>query len=183
VLLVGTVPGVIAGSAIRVELLPGSRAFEIVIAAVLIPLGSWLTVHVPPDGESVWLPLSVPVIVASALVVGTVGGIYGIGGGSILAPILIGAGRSPRDVAPATLLSTLLTSIVGVVAFVLLSTHHHGSIAPDWGIGVALGAGGLVGSYLGAWIQPRLPDQLIRRILGVLVAAIGARYAQLATRS
>jgi uncharacterized protein len=183
VLLVGTIPGVIAGSVIRVELLPGPRGFEIVIAAVLIPLGSWLAVHVPSDGESAWLPLSVPLIVGAALVVGAVGGIYGIGGGSILAPILIGAGRSPRDVAPATLLSTFLTSIVGVATFVFLSTQHHGTIAPAWGTGIALGVGGLLGSYLGALIQPRLPDQLIRRVLGLLVAAIGARYAQLAARS
>jgi len=183
ILLVGTVPGVIVGSVIRVELLPGPRAFEIVIAVVLIPLGSWLTAHVPPNGESTWLPLSAPLVVVTALVVGAVGGIYGIGGGSILAPILIGAGRSPRDVAPATLLSTFLTSIIGVATFVILSTQHHGAIAPDWGIGVALGVGGLCGSYLGALIQPRLPDQLIRRVLGVLVAAIGARYAQLAARS
>jgi hypothetical protein len=119
-------------------------------------------------------------IVGTALVVGTVGGIYGIGGGSILAPILVGAGRSPKDVAPATLLSTFLTSIIGVVTFVVLSTGHHSAIAPDWGIGVALGAGGLVGSYVGALLQPHLPDQLIRRILGLLVTAIGARYAQLA---
>ena len=38
--LIGSIPGVIAGSVIRVELLPGPRAFEIVIAAVLIPPGS-----------------------------------------------------------------------------------------------------------------------------------------------
>jgi uncharacterized protein len=180
VLLIGTLPGVIAGSAIRVELLPGPRAFEIVIAAVLIPLGSWLALHIQPNGESTWLPLSTPMVIGTALVVGVVGGIYGIGGGSILAPLLIGAGRSPKEVAPATLLSTFLTSIVGVGTFVLLSTQHHGAIAPDWGIGVALGAGGLLGSYLGALTQPYLPDQLIRRVLGLTVTAIGARYAQLA---
>ena len=42
VLLIGTVPGVIAGSIIRVSLLPGARVFEVVIAAVLIPLSGWL---------------------------------------------------------------------------------------------------------------------------------------------
>ena len=63
---------------------------------------------------------------------GTVGDIYGIGRGSILAPILVGAGRSPKDVAPATLISTFLTSIIGVVTFVALSTQRHGAIAPDW---------------------------------------------------
>jgi hypothetical protein len=39
VLIAGTVPGVIAGSVIRVELLPGPRVFDWVVAAVLVPLG------------------------------------------------------------------------------------------------------------------------------------------------
>jgi uncharacterized protein len=41
-LLAGTLPGVIAGSVIRVYLLPGPVVFDFVIAAVLIPLGIWL---------------------------------------------------------------------------------------------------------------------------------------------
>ena len=43
VLIAGTVPGVIAGSVIRVEVLPGPRVFAMVVAAVLVPLGIWLT--------------------------------------------------------------------------------------------------------------------------------------------
>ena len=39
VLMAGTLPGVIAGSVIRVELLPGPRVFDVVVAAVLLPLG------------------------------------------------------------------------------------------------------------------------------------------------
>jgi ubiquinone/menaquinone biosynthesis C-methylase UbiE len=42
--------------------------------------------------------------------------------------------------------------------------------------GIALGAGGLAGANTGARLQSRLPDVLIRRVLGVLVIAIGARY-------
>ena len=42
VLLAGTIPGVIAGSVVHVELLPGTRAFDAVIAIVLVPLGAWL---------------------------------------------------------------------------------------------------------------------------------------------
>ena len=34
----------------------------------------------------------------------------------------------------------------------------------------------LVGAYTGARIQKRLPEALIRRMVGVLVIAIGARY-------
>jgi uncharacterized protein len=69
-----------------------------------------------------------------------------------------------------------VTSVAGVVTFTILSIHQHGPVAPAWPTGIALGVGGLAGAYSGARIQPRLPDALIRRLLGILVIAIGARY-------
>ena len=180
-LVLGTLPGVITGSIIRVELLPSATSFDVVIAVVLIPLGTWLLVARKPDGEGRWAArLSGPALVVVAALVGCVGGIYGIGGGAILAPILIGSGRPPAEVAPATLASTFVTSVAGVVTFLLLSTHHHGSIAPDWGVGIALGIGGLLGGYTGARLQPHMPESVIRRLLGLLVLAIGIHYAWLA---
>jgi len=178
-LIAGTLPGVIAGSVIRVELLPGPRVFDLVVAAVLVPLGIWLALTRPtrpqaPDRPARLIP--VPVLVILAAAVGCVGGIYGIGGGSILAPILIGSGRHPAEVAPAALAATFVTSVAGVITFSILSIHQHGSVAPDWPTGIALGVGGLAGAYTGAAIQSRMPDVLIRRLVGVLVIAIGARY-------
>ena len=178
-LIAGTVPGVIAGSVIRVELLPGPRVFDLVVAAVLLPLGVWLALTRPTHPQESEHParlIPAPVLMVLAAAVGCVGGIYGIGGGSILAPILIGAGRRPAEVAPAALASTLVTSVAGVITFTILSLHHHGSIAPDWSTGIALGAGGLAGAYTGARIQSRLPEILIRRLVGILVIAIGTRY-------
>ena len=178
-LITGTLPGVIAGSVIRVELLPGPRVFDLVIAAVLTPLGIWLALTRPPrppDPDRPARLIPVPILVILAAAVGCVGGIYGIGGGSILAPILIGSGRSPAEVAPAALASTFVTSVAGVITFTILSIHQHGSVAPDWPTGIALGVGGLVGAYTGARIQSRVPDALIRRLVGILVVAIGARY-------
>jgi len=116
------------------------------------------------------------VLIVLAAAVGCVGGIYGIGGGSILAPILIGTGRRPQQVAPAALASTFVTSVAGVITFTVLSIRGPGSVAPDWPTGIALGVGGLAGAYTGARIQSRLPDALIRRLVGILVIAIGARY-------
>jgi uncharacterized membrane protein YfcA len=176
-LVLGTLPGVIVGSIIRVELLPGALAFDVVIAIVLVPLGAWLLAdrRLPSGVHFSTLTLGV-----TAAIVGCVGGIYGIGGGSILAPILIGSGRSAAEVAPATLASTFVASVAGVVTFFLLSTRHHGPIAPDWGVGIALGIGGLLGGYTGARLQPRLPESAIRHLLGLLVLAIGIRYAWLA---
>jgi uncharacterized protein len=177
-LIAGTLPGVIAGSVIRVELLPGPRVFDVLVSGVLLPLGIWLVLTRPDSGRRARPRrlIPAPALVVLAGLVGCIGGIYGIGGGSILSPVLIGSGRPAAEVAPATLASTFATSVAGVVTFTILSVHQRGAIAPAWATGVALGIGGLTGAYTGARIQGRLPEALIRRMVGVLVIAIGARY-------
>jgi uncharacterized membrane protein YfcA len=176
-LVAGTLPGVVVGAAVRVELLSGPDAFLLVVAAVLIPLGAWLLVARPRRRWSAtlrpgWLTVA-------AFVVGVVGGIYGIGGGSILAPILLGLGFAAVEVAPAALVATFLTSIAGLATFGALSLHGDGS-APDWIVGLSLGAGGLAGSYAGAALQPHLPERGLRRLAGLLAVAIGLRYVAVA---
>jgi uncharacterized protein len=120
--------------------------------------------------------IPVPVLIVLAVAVGCVGGIYGIGGGSILAPVLVGSGRKPSEVAPATLASTFVTSVAGVITFTILAINAHVHAAPDWPTGIALGVGGLAGAYTGARAQSRLPELLIRRVMAALVVAIGIRY-------
>ena len=176
-LLAGTLPGVIAGSIIRVYVLPGPVVFDLVVAAVLIPLGAWLALaQVTPARTTRRARLPRGVIGLIAAVAGCVGGIYGIGGGSILSPILVADGQPAALVAPAALSSTFLTSVAGVVTFSILSVHHHGSVAPDWPTGIALGAGGLAGGYIGARLHARMPEKLIRRLLAIVVVAIGIRF-------
>ncbi len=179
-LIAGTLPGVIAGALIRVQLLAGGHGFQLVAAGVLLPLGLWLAVgsrRLPPEPRTttprvrhgIWL---------LSLLVGTVGGIYGIGGGSILAPILLALGYSAYEVAPATLAATFLTSIAGIVTYQLLQIAHGGAIAPDWALGAFLGAGGFAGSYLGARLQRHLPDRTLRRLLGLIACLVAVRYVQ-----
>jgi uncharacterized membrane protein YfcA len=174
--VLGTLPGMVAGAAIRAELLSGSEAFLVVIAAVLVPLGAWLAFAAPAAPAAALDRDRRRPILVLALAVGTVGGIYGIGGGSILGPILVGLGYSVREVAPAALTATFLTSAAGVATFALLSLGG-GDVAPDWTLGIAIGLGGLAGAYLGARLQSRLPEALLRRGLGLLALGLGLRYA------
>jgi hypothetical protein len=179
ILICGTLPGVVAGSVIRVQLIPGPHVFDLVVGSVLTPLGIWVALSRPRRGdrsEVVRRLIPAPVLVLLSAAVGCVGGIYGIGGGSILAPILIGTGRQPSEVAPAALAATFVTSVAGVITFTILSVNEPAHVAPDWPTGIALGIGGLAGAYAGARIQSRLPDLMIRRVMGVLVLAIGIRY-------
>lgn len=115
-----------------------------------------------------------------ALGVGTVGGIYGIGGGSLLAPVLLAVGYSAYEVAPATLTATFITSAAGIATYQILQADHHGAIAPKWTLGLCLGAGGFLGSYCGARLQRRLPETTLRRLLGLIACLVALRYLQTA---
>jgi uncharacterized protein len=119
---------------------------------------------------------------ALSLAVGTIGGIYGVGGGSMLAPILLAVGYSAYEVAPATLAATFLSSIGGIVTYQVLQATHGGTIAPDWALGAFLGAGGFLGSYLGARLQSRLPERALRRLLGLIACLVAVRYIQTAAQ-
>jgi uncharacterized protein len=182
-LLIGTLPGVVIGAVIRVFAIPGQHAFKLVIAAVLLPLGLWLcTQALRPARRRSARPLANRTITGLALAVGVVGGIYGIGGGSLLGPILVGRGHPIGQVAPAALTSTFLTSIVGAITYTLIGLAEDGDIAPDWGLGLLCGLGGLIGGYLGARLQPRLPETALRLLLGVLATALAVLYLAQAVR-
>lgn len=181
-LLAGTLPGVIIGAVLRVFAVPGPRVFRLIVAALLLPLGIWLCVRATrtaqPAGDDRGgsADLSDRAVTALALAVGVVGGIYGIGGGSILGPILVGRGRPVATVAPAALASTFVTSVTGAITYGLLALVATGDIAPDWTVGVACGLGGLVGGYAGARLQPRLPETGLRLLLGALAIALALLY-------
>ncbi|MFC8700057.1 TSUP family transporter [Streptomyces parvus] len=178
-LVLGTVPGVVVGAVIRVFAVPGPSVFRLLIAVLLLPLGGWLCLRTLRRASRT-APAREPssrAVTRLAMAVGVAGGIYGIGGGSLLGPILVGRGMPVAKVAPAALAATFVTSVVGAGTYALLSLSVTGDIAPYWSLGLACGLGGLCGGYLGARLQPRLPETALRVLLGVLALGVGGLYA------
>jgi hypothetical protein len=178
-----TLSGVVLGALIRVYLVPGVALFRLVGAGVLLPLGLWLWWRDPTrQPEPTNGSLSARTISALALLVGVVGGVYGIGGGSLLGPILVSAGCPVAVVAPAALASTFLTSLVGVATDAVLALTSAEPIAPAWILGLACGLGGLRGGYLGARVQPKLPERALRRLLAGTAVGLAVTYVIQALR-
>jgi hypothetical protein len=121
--------------------------------------------------------LSTPRLASLSLIVGMIGGVYGIGGGAIMAPFLISFFGLPiYTAAGASLMATFVTSAAGVTFYQLLAPLYPGlAVGPDWLLGLLFGAGGMAGMYCGAMLQKHVPARTIKLILAaaILVPAIG----------
>jgi len=200
----GTLPGVVAGGLVRLRWLPDPGPFKLFVGCVLLYIGARLLVDgvrgrsaatAKPDSFLVevvdfsWRRIayrfegaehscSSPSIFLLSLAVGLVGGVYGIGGGAIIAPFFVAIYELPvHTVAGATLMGTFVTSIVGVLFYQLVAPWYgHLRVAPDWALGALFGVGGLVGMYLGARTQRLVPARRIKALLAAMILFVAVRY-------
>lgn len=117
-------------------------------------------------------------IFALSFIVGIVGGIYGIGGGSIIAPFFVTFfGLPVYTVAGAALMGTFVTSIAGVGFYQAIAPYYpQVSVAPDWLLGSLFGLGGMVGMYLGARCQKFVPAKAIKWMLAGIIVFTAIKY-------
>jgi uncharacterized membrane protein YfcA len=117
-------------------------------------------------------------IMSMSLVVGIIGGVYGIGGGAIVAPFFISFfGLPVYTVAGAALMGTFVTSVVGVLFYQLIAPlYPEMTIAPDWLLGFLFGLGGMAGMYCGARCQKFFPAKTIKWILAGCILLTAAKY-------
>jgi len=117
-------------------------------------------------------------ILILCFIVGILGGIYGIGGGSIIVPFLVTFFALPvYCIAGAALTGTFATSIAGVLFYHLLANYYPNiNISPDWALGGLFGLGGLIGMYLGARTQHLVPARAIKGILCFCTIFVAGKY-------
>ncbi len=202
--VLGTLPGVFVGALLRVIYFPDPRRFKIFAASVLAYIGlrmardvlrgagggqtkghgvveveewSWRRVAFRFQGVA----YSAPVwgVMLLCLIVGIVGGVYGIGGGAIVAPFFVSFfGLPVYAVAGAALMGTCVTSVAGVVFYQAIAPWYpHLSVAPDWGLGILFGLGGMAGMYVGARCQRFVPARVIKAGLVFVLLGTACKYA------
>jgi uncharacterized protein len=205
IIVVGTIPGVVFGSLARIYLLPDAHTFKLFMGCVLLYIGVRMVQKVlSPRGKKAASPggalrvtmrrfdagglvysyrgeeysISPATLFGLSAFIGIVGGAYGVGGGAIIAPILVSMyGLPVHTIAGATLTGTCLTSIVGVFFFAALGWGTgRTDLRPDYPLGSLLGVGGLLGHYVGTRIQKYLPARAIEIVLALVVTGTALRY-------
>ncbi len=109
-------------------------------------------------------------ILAVGLLAGILSGLLGIGGGLLLAPVLVMLGLSLKRAFGTALAVVAPVAAVGATA--------EGFVAPEhWVLwaAFALAIGGQLGVGLGSWLMRRIPDRPLRWIFVLLVWVAAAR--------
>ena len=165
-LTLGALPGVLLGS--RLAARTSAARLRIAFGAVILVTAIRL-LAAPPQaagGAGLWPP---PLNVLAGFLTGTLAGYVGIGGGTILVPILVlGQNVDQHTAQGISLLMILPVGIAGVVSY-----SRRGKIALP-GL-PALLAGGAAGALTGALLAHRTQAPTLTRLFAVLLLATAAQ--------
>jgi uncharacterized membrane protein YfcA len=109
---------------------------------------------------------------AIGFIIGFVGAIMGIGGGFLLVPMLIYFLRVPTATVIGT--SMVLTLVTMASATVMHAATNH---LVDVVLALILMVGGVIGAQFGARTGQKMRGERLRLLLGLLVFAVGCRFA------
>ncbi|OEY66714.1 sulfite exporter TauE/SafE family protein [Marinobacter sp. X15-166B] len=113
---------------------------------------------------------------ALGAVAGVLSGLFGIGGGLIIVPVLIftfGLQGVSAGVAAHLAIGTSLATIVFTSLSSIVSHHRRGGV--HWGIFRLMATGIVVGAVLGAWTASLLSGDMLKLIIGVFVIVVALR--------
>lgn len=116
--------------------------------------------------------ISVIPVWAIGLIMGFIGSIMGIGGGFLLVPMLVYLLRVPTATVIGT--SSVLTLVTMLAATVLHAATNH---QVDAVLAMFLMVGGSIGAQFGAQAGQQMRAERLRLLLGVLILAVGVRFA------
>lgn len=102
------------------------------------------------------------------LLMGSLSGLLGIGGGSLILPVVyLVYGRSMHVAIGTTLAAMVVGSLAGAV-------RHAAYGNMDWPMAVAMGIGAVIGaSLIGAPLAEALPSSVLSKLFGLLLCIIG----------
>lgn len=112
---------------------------------------------------------------ALGLTAGLLAGFFGVGGGILFVPTLVGLGLTQLDAEAASLLAILPTVVAGT-----WRQRRYGNVR--WGAALQLGVVSIAGVAVGVQIATALPEDVLRRLFALLLLGVAAQLAWRARR-
>ncbi|NMB78792.1 MAG: sulfite exporter TauE/SafE family protein [Methanomicrobiales archaeon] len=112
----------------------------------------------------------------TGIVAGTVSGLFGVGGGSIMTPVQIWlstAGGMDSSLATRLAFGTSLAVIIPTMISGALGHHKHGAV--DWQAAVPMGIAAVFGGLAGGFFATYLPGSLLRLFFAVFILIMAVR--------
>jgi len=113
---------------------------------------------------------AVAVAVSLGFCAGILAGLFGVGGGILFVPTLLGLGLGQLDAEATSLLAILPTVVAGT-----WRQHVYGNVR--WRAALLVGAASVVGVQAGVLIATALSEDLLRRLFALLVLGVAAQLA------
>jgi uncharacterized protein len=122
-------------------------------------------------------PRFVLVCIGTGLLAGVFSGLFGVGGGTVIVPLLVFLLRFDQRLASGTSLAAIVpTAAVGVVSYAV-----SGSVA--WLAALLLAIGAVAGAQIGSWLLSRLPMRVLRWcFVAFLLVVIASLFVVVPTR-
>ena len=119
------------------------------------------------------LPRSLPLAFGGGVVIGTMGGLIGLGGAEFRLPLLIGVFRF--GALEAVILNKAMSLVVVATALPFRAgTVPFADVAAHWPVILNLLAGSLIGAWIGAGWATRLKSETLYKVLAILMVGIAA---------
>lgn len=177
-LLAGGIAGSLIGS--HLVLRTASHVLQASFGVLVIAVAGYLLIWPSATGPEVVPTITIPVAIGylfSGVVMGVLSALFGIGGGIVLIPILVGFFGYSQQLAAGTSLAVMTG--VALIGALRLSRAK----LTDWRSGLTFGIASIPGALLGASVALLLPGAVLRTAFALVLAVLGIRMLYEARRS
>ncbi len=104
------------------------------------------------------------------ILAGAFSGLFGVGGGAVIVPLLLASGYGERRAT-----ATSLSAIVVIASVAVLAQVGYGNV--DFGKAALLAVPAVIGVGLGVTLQQRIPERAVSLLFALLLLAVAIELA------
>ena len=146
-----------------------ARIILILFIAFLLFSGFMLLLHKKKENRQYRNDRPYVKLTLIGIIAGILSGILGIGGGSVISPLMLMIGYNPKKITAITAFAIPFSSFSGFLTYWAI-----GNV--DWQVLITVSVAGIIGATLGTmFMQKKLDPALVKKILAIILIIMAAK--------